>query len=294
MGFRIVFGLKSVTHTNDQCSRLVMDPLELMKREMLRRKLSHKTMTTYLFYCRKFLLYCKDKDLKRISKVDLKDFVDSLVDKGFSGNSLNVALNSVKFLFENVLRKSSKVKIKYSKVPRRAPGFLSKEEVMRVISCIGNEKQRLIVSLMYGAGLRVSEVVKLKKQDLEIREGFGWVREGKGKKDRPFIIPEKTREELICLVKGLRDFDYLFPGQKGLYYSSRSVQEIVKRAARLAGIKKKVHPHVFRHSFATHLLEAGNDIIVVQALLGHSEARTTMNYLHAVKPRMLSVKSPLD
>ncbi|MBC8501066.1 MAG: tyrosine-type recombinase/integrase [DPANN group archaeon] len=268
-----------------------MDILEAMKKEMFRRKLSHCTIITYLFYVRKFLLFCP-KDPRRFSKKDCRLFLERFMDKGVSGSSINVALNSLRFMMEEVLRKSMRLNIKYSKTPKSLPTCLTKSEMLRLINTISNEKHRLIVSLLYGSGLRVSEVVKLKKKDIHLEEKIGWVRLGKGNKDRPFIIP-------VCLVNDLKDrienaSSYLFKGRKTSHLSTRTVQVIVKRAAEKADIAKNVHPHTFRHSFSTHLLEMGNDVTVVQALLGHNEARTTLTYLHMVNPKLISVKSPLD
>jgi site-specific recombinase XerD len=115
---------------------------------------------------------------------------------------------------------------------------------------------------------------------------------GKGNKDRMCILPNCIIEELKILVDDAQY--YLFSGNKGGCYSTRSIAEIINKATRLSSINKNVHPHTLRHSFATHLLENGNDVLVVQALLGHSEARTTMTYLHAIKPKLLSIRSPLD
>ncbi|MBN1386651.1 tyrosine-type recombinase/integrase [Candidatus Woesearchaeota archaeon] len=277
-----------------------MDIIEAMKKEMLRRKLSHRTIMTYLFYVRKFLLFCP-KDPKQFSKKDCREFLMRFMEKDLkwagkknseiAGSTLNVALNSLRFMMEEVLRKSMRLNIRYSKTPKTAATCLSKEEVKALISVIVNPKHRLLISLMYGAGLRVSEAVKLKAEDIELEEDLGWVRRGKGNKDRPFIVPKGLKEYLQKLIED--SGTYLFPGQNG-HLSARSVQEIVKKASKKAKIKKKIHPHTLRHSFATHLLEVGNDVTVVQALLGHNEARTTLEYLHNVKPRMISVKSPFD
>ncbi|MBI5398915.1 tyrosine-type recombinase/integrase [Candidatus Woesearchaeota archaeon] len=268
-----------------------MDVLEAMKKEMLRRKLSHRTITSYLFYVRKFFVFCK-KDPKKFSKIDIRDFLDKYVERESAGSSINVVHNALRFMMEEVLRKSMKLNIRYSKTPKHLPVCLNKDEVKRLIGVIGNDKHRLLVSLMYGAGLRVSEVVRLKPADIDLDAGVGWVRHGKGDKDRPFILPECLKEELKNVLDDHKV--YLFLGNNRAHLSSRSVQEIVKQAAKKAGITKKVHPHTLRHSFATHLLESGVDVIAVQALLGHNEVRTTMVYLHAAKPKLLSIRSPLD
>ncbi len=268
-----------------------MDVLEAVKREMFRRKLSLRTMETYLFYIRKFLVFCK-KDPRQFSKKDCREFLDRFVERDAAGSTLNVALNSLRFMMEEVLRKSMRLNMKYSKTPKKLPEWLSREEVKRLVNAIENKKHRLLASLMYGSGLRVSEAVKLKLCDIDIESEVGWVRHGKGDKDRPFILPK-------CLIADMKEAIskgqfYLFPGREGGHLSPRSAEEIVKKAAFNAGIKKSVHPHTLRHSFATHILEDGHDVIAVQSLLGHNEARTTMEYLHSIKPKLLSVKSPLD
>lgn len=276
-----------------------MDVVERMKKEMIRRRLSHRTITTYLFYVRKFLLFCK-KEPRYFSKKDCREFLLGFMEgelswtkkvKGgeeIAGSTLNVALNSLRFMMEEVLRKSMRLNMRYSKTPKKMPVCLARDEVKRLIDAIDNSKHKLLVSLMYGAGLRVNEVVKLRAEDLELETMVGWVRKGKGNKDRPFIIPE-------CLVPELKDMEgSLFPGRTYGHLSSRTVQVIVKEAAKKAGLGKKVHPHTLRHSFATHVLESGVDVSAVQSLLGHNEARTTMEYLHSIKPRLISVKSPLD
>lgn len=286
-----------------------MDVIEKMKKEMLRRKLSHKTIGTYMFYVKKFLLFCK-KSPKGFSKKDCREFLEKFMDREFrwiktkknqtngeiAGSTLNVVLNSLRFMMEEILKKSMRLNIRYSKTPKSLPTYLSKEEVKRLINSINNYKHKILISLMYGAGLRVSEVVKLKHINIELDTNIGWVRKGKGNKDRPFIIPQ-------CLKKGIKNIIeankqdniyYLFPGRKGGHLSIRSVQMILKKSSKSSGINKNIHPHSLRHSFATHVLEAGADVTVVQSLLGHSETRTTMKYLHTIKPKLISVRSPLD
>jgi site-specific recombinase XerD len=283
-----------------------MDVIEAMKKEMIRRKLSHRTIMTYIFYVKKFLLFCK-KSPKEFSKKDCREFLGKFMDNELSwmkkrkideeiaGSTLNVALNSLRFMMEEVLRKSMRLNIRYSKTPKSLPECLTKNEVKRIINSIENYKHRILISLMYGAGLRVSEVVKLKYIDLELDRNMGWVRKGKGNKDRPFIIPACLNEDLEKIIEKnkMDDQYYLFTGRY-THLSVRSVQMIIKKAIKKTGIKRNIHPHTFRHSFATHVLESGTDVTTVQSLLGHNEARTTLEYLHVIKPKMISVKSPLD
>jgi len=270
---------------------MVVDVLYNMKREMLRRKLSPRTVKTYLFYVRKFLLDNKDKEIREFSKKDVREFLYKLEQKEVSGSTLNVAHNALRFMMIQVLHKACYLKIRYAKTPKRKPEYLTKKEVSKVLSTIKNPKYKLLVSLMYGAGLRVREVTRLKTTDFSFEENIGWVRGGKGNKDRPFIIPQSLKQELKRLCKPEKS--WIFPGRKGPL-STCSVQEIVKIAGKKAGIKKKLHPHMLRHSFATHLLESGIDVTSVQALLGHVRPETTLGYSHALRPKMIAIKSPLD
>jgi len=144
---------------------------------------------------------------------------------------------------------------------------------------------------MYGAGLRVREVTHLKVPDFSFEENIGWVRSGKGNKDRPFIIPQSIKKELILTCEKAKY--WLFSGRKGPL-TTKSVQELVKTAGKNAKIKKHANPPMFRHSFTTHLFESGIDVISVQSLLGHVRPETTLGYSHMLKPKMISIKSPLD
>jgi len=262
-----------------------------MKKEMLRRKLSPRTVKTYLQYVKMFLLANKDKEPKEFSKKDVREFLYKMEEKEVSGSTLNVAHNALRFMMIDVLHKSMYLKIKYSKVPTRKPEYLTKEEVHKVLSVIDNPNHNLLVSLMYGAGLRVREVTHLKVDDFSFEENIGWVRGGKGNKDRPFIIPETIKNDLINMCKNEKY--WLFVGRDGPL-SVKSVQTIVEISGKKAKLKKHVHPHMFRHSFTTHLLESGIDIVSVQTLLGHTRPETTLGYSHTIKPKMISIKSPLD
>src|SRR3989344_774409 len=248
----------------------MLDIIELVKKEMFRRKYSERTIHSYLFFLRKFLRYCH-KEPRKISKKDIKGYLEKLSAKNVSGSAINVNLNALKFMLENILNKRFMIKIRYSKTPKTLPSVLGKEEVFRLIKAIKNEKHRLMVRLMYG-----------------------FVRHGKGNKDRMFIIPDSLKEELIKYVKNKSSYDsWLFESYNG-HISSRTLQVIIKKAAKEAKIKKNVHPHTLRHSYATHLIENGYDVTSVQSLLGHNSAETTMIYLHIAKPKMINVKSPLD
>ncbi len=272
-----------------------MDVIESFKKEALRRRYSHKTIKTYLFCIRNFLKFCH-KDPKKFTKHDVKSFLDEIAKKGKSGSTINVNLQALKFMMEYILNKRKYFyNIKYSKVTRRFPTTLEKEEVIKIINVIENNKHKLMIKMIYSAGLRVSELLNLKVCDLDLNNNFGYVRNGKGRKDRLFIIADSLKKELFGYIieNNLGNESFIFNSYNGKM-SPRTVQEILKKSARKARISKKVHPHALRHSFSTHLIENGYSISDVQSLLGHKSPETTMVYVHMTSPKFLTVKSPYD
>lgn len=270
-----------------------MDVLEKMKKEMFRRRYSPRTISTYR-ECVKRFLKANHKDVRKYSKGDIKEFLERLAERGASGSTINVYLQALKFMMEYALNKHVWVDIKYSKTDRKhLPEVLTKDEILALFSAIKNTKHLLMVKLMYSAGLRVSELLNLKVEDLELSESYGWVRKGKGNKDRPFIIAEKLNEELSRYIVGKSADSCIFTGKRGKL-SVRTVQVIVITAAKRAGIKKNVHPHTLRHSFATQLIQAGYAVNSVQSLLGHNSPDTIMVYVHMKPSCMIKVKSPYD
>jgi len=241
-----------------------------VRKECKRRRYSDKTAKTYIYCINKFLDFA-GRDLGKISKKDVRLFLQHLSDEGLSGSSMNVYHMAIRFLLIDVLDKKMWIDIKYSKTPKRMPEVLSKEEVKKLIEGISNGKHRLMIELMYSAGLRVSELVNLKVCDLNIDKGYGFVRAGKGNKDRLFILSEKIRDKIkdLIIVEKLGNESLLFNSNRNNKYHVKSLQMIVKKAAKNAGIDRKIHPHTLRHSFATHLIENGYDVSAVQGLLGH-------------------------
>ena len=153
-----------------------------------------------------------------------------------------------------------------------------------------------MIELMYSAGLRVSELIKLKIEDFEFSKNYGWVRKGKGRKDRLFILATRLNGQIRKFIENnnLNYNSYLFKGNKGQHISKETVSIIVKRSAKKAKIEKNIHCHTLRHSFATHLIEDGYSINEVQSLLGHNSPQTTMRYVHMASPKIINVISPLD
>lgn len=271
-----------------------MDISELIRKEGLRRGLSHKTIRTYRYCVRKFFNQCR-KEPNQIKKADIKSYLDLMIEKGACGNTINVNLNALKFFYGSVLNKRLMINIRYSKTPKTLPIVLTKEEVAMLINSISNPKHKLMAKLMYSAGLRVSELVHLKPEHLEIEDGYGWVRHGKGNKDRMFIIAESIKEELASYISKecVSPDSYIFRGFNG-HLTTASVRSVIKNARKNTKLSKHAHPHTLRHSFSTHLIENGSNVAEVQSLLGHSSAETTMVYLHIASPKMIGTKSPID
>ena len=181
--------------------------------------------------------------------------------------------------------------MKTPKIARKLPEVLTKDEVKLLLKAVTHTKSRIIIKLLYSSGIRLSECLNIKIKDLNLKEKYGWVRGGKGGKDRMFILSEDVCDELWKYT--LQRQGFVFQGKNGAL-SPRNVQKIVRKAAEKAGINKIITPHKLRHSFATHLLEAGTDIRIIQELLGHSNLQTTQIYTKVSQEQMKKVRSPLD
>ena len=267
--------------------------LSKLENELKIRGLSKNTISTYLFYNRKFLEFIEKKP-EDVGEDDIKAYLGHLrSDKERSNRTLALVIAALEFFYVSVLGK--KFEIKRPKVPKSIPTVLSKDEIKRIIDGTKNNKHRLIIELLYSSGLRLSECINLKITDLELEEKIGWVRKGKGAKDRFFILSEKLIDSLkkYLAAEGRKE-SYLFLGYGGGQLSKRAVQKLVKVAAKRAGVNKEVKVHTLRHSFATHLLEAGIDIRKIQELLGHADLSTTQIYTKVSAEELKKVQSPLD
>ena len=272
-----------------------MNISELIQREGLRRGLRPETIKTYCYAVGKFFRIYHIQP-HQVTKDDIEQYITQLIRWNRSSSTINVHLHALKFFYENVLGKKLTVNLPLMKTRKRLPEFLTQNEIIRFFQSISNSKHKLIVIFTYGSGFRVGEVIKLKVKDLQLEDGHGWIRDGKGGKDRMFIIPDKLKEEIEKRIKEncLKPDDWLFRGYKDNHYSDSGVRRIVNLARKKAGIAKNITPHSLRHSFATHLLENGYSLIEVNRLLGHSRIETTMIYTHIAQPKLCNVKSPYD
>ncbi|MCS7134453.1 MAG: site-specific integrase, partial [Candidatus Pacearchaeota archaeon] len=253
--------------------------------ELRLRGSSELTIKNYVWFVKKFLE--NKQDVTQLTEDDAKNFLASFFNK--SSSTIALAASSLKFFFSEVLKKP--LKLKLPKKEKKLPEVLTKEEVKKLIDAAKTKKSKLIIKLLYSTGMRVSELVNLKCKDINLREMIGWIRRGKGKKDRIFFLSEKLARELEPYVEDPSRV-YVFSKEKPL--TTRNIQKIIKKAAEKSQIKKKVTPHTLRHSFATHLLESGTDIRFIQALLGHENLNTTQIYTHVSIEELKKIKNPLD
>ncbi len=267
--------------------------LQKIKTELKISKNSEYTVRNYLFANSNLLDFSK-KQPEQINTDDVKAFMAGhLTEK--SSSSTILFLSSIKYAYSNILEKDITAGIKRPKKEKKIPTVLSKEEIKKLIESIGNKKSKLMISLIYACGFRVSEIINLKVQDLDFNEKIGHVRQAKGKKDRIFNIPGFLLTRLQGQTENQKKSgeEFLFSGPKGKL-SSRNIQKIVRNAVKKTGINKIVHPHTLRHSFATHLLENGTDIRKIQELLGHADLSTTQIYTHISTEELKKIKSPID
>lgn len=190
------------------------------------------------------------------------------------------------------------IEIEYLSRPKKEkklPNVLSKEEVLSVLKSVDNEKHKTILFLIYSAGLRLGEVVRLQINDIDSKRMLIKVIQGKGRKDRYTLLSDVALKQSRKYYSIYKPERWLFPGGKeGSYLTERSVQKIFERACQKAKIRSDVSVHTLRHSFATHLLESGTDLRYIQELLGHSSSKTTEIYTHVTEKKLSNIRSPLD
>lgn len=267
--------------------------LKKLETELKIRGFSAKTLKAYIFHNKRFLDF-HSKRVEEVNEDDAKSYMAHLMDKGHKVASVSLAMSAIRFLYDEMLGKGLFVKIKLPKAEKKLPTVLSKEEIKKMLEMTKNSKHRLLIAFLYSSGLRVSEAVSMKINDLDLEEKMGIVRSGKGKKDRNIILSRTLVEDLKAYFSARNDQNPYVFSIKDRHISTRQAQRIVNEAARRADIKKRVFCHALRSSFATHLLEAGTDIRIIQELLGHSNLATTQRYTKVSREQLKKVKSPMD
>ncbi len=261
------------------------------KNEMRLRNYSPRTVRTYLDCLTEY--FAKNGYNGRDTEDGIKAFLMQKVDKGYSPQTINLYLNAIKFFFHQVQRRYFIRNIRFAKKNRRIPVVLSKAEITIILRNIKNLKHQLMIALAYGSGLRVSELVSLKVRNIDFNAMLINLEETKGQKERLTVLPQRIAPHIKQLVFGKRPGDYLFESERGGKLTVRTPQQVFKKALERSGIVKDATFHSLRHSFASHLLEAGTDIRCIQEMLGHSDVRTTQIYTHISAASIKNVRSPL-
>ena len=261
--------------------------LKKLEENLLLRNYSNETIKGYLMHVKKYLDFSKNNN---IGKESAKQFIMQQL-KTKEPASVGHAVFALKYFFREVLKE--KLDIPNPKRNKKIPIILTKEEIGKMISSTNNIKHKLILKILYGCGLRVSEVTRLKKSDLNFNEKLIYINLAKGKKDRFVKIPDSVLEELRAYCVLLSE-ETLFPSNRGGKLTKKTISKIVEKSAKKANVVKKVYPHLLRHSFATHLLEQGTDLRIIQKLLGHSDIKTTQIYTQISQQSIKNIRSPLD
>lgn len=269
-------------------------PEEFLQKLELKRY-AINTAKTYINLFERFINHYKNKELTHIDENDIKAYLLLLVRQEKSNSFINQMINSIKFYYEIVLEMPNRFYSIDRPIKKESlPKVISLEEVQLIIKNTNNIKHRCIVSLLYSAGLRRNELLNLKLDDIDSKRMLITIKNGKGNKDRLSILSKSVLNDLRIYYKQWRPKIYLFEGPNNKKYSATSILKIIKMAAKKAGIKKNISPHMLRHSFATHLLENGTDLRYIQVLLGHSSSKTTEIYTQVAINNIKKIKSPIE
>ncbi len=267
--------------------------LELLKQ----KRYSESTIRSYCAYFKDFMHHFCNTDLDLLTLEQINSYILNLVqNEKISASQQNQRINAIKFYYERVKRGERRIfSIERPRKLKQLPKVLSKEEIQNIILNCNNIKHKCILSLIYSAGLRRSELIKLKLTDIHSDRGLIRIESAKGQKDRYSLLSSSLLKILRVYYKQYRPQYWLFEGQSpGQPYNAGTIGKILKEASLKAGIKNRVTPHMLRHSFATHLLEQGTDLRYIQELLGHGSSKTTEIYTHVSKRYIEGIKNPLD
>lgn len=263
--------------------------LQKLKERCILRGFSKQTIKSYIYNVSKFLEFIEKSGLNLVQG-SVKSY---LLSQNVSINTSRLQHASISFFFREILNKPfSLEEIPIKKKEKKLPKVISKEKIKQMIEITENLKHKLVIKLLYSSGLRLQELINLKRKDIDFERNVLNVRKGKGNKDRITLISEGLKLDLLKYYSNTNfQTEFVFEGRHGKY-TKKSVQKILDLAGKKLGIK--VTPHMLRHSFATHLLEVGTDIRHIQKLLGHSDLSTTEIYTHVSTKDLSKIKSPLD
>lgn len=273
------------------------EAIEKFERWMQSRRYSVNTIRTYADALRTFLKFFADRPVESLTNEDVIRFNNDYIRARNCSLSLqNQVVNALKLFFAHVMHTQIVTEaIHRPRNEHKLPNVLSKEEVKALLATLGNLKHRTMLSLIYSCGLRCGELLALKPEHVDSDRNLLIIRQGKGFKDRVTPLSEKTIALLREYYKAYRPKVFLFEGMyEGMPYDARSLQQVLKSAVKKAGIQKRVTLHWLRHSYATHLLEAGTDLRYIQEILGHKSSKTTEIYTHVSTKQIRNIVSPFD
>lgn len=266
------------------------------QQELIVAGYSPKTLETYLAQVREYL-FSLNKSARESTRSDIIAFMANRKEKdNVSSTTLALAHSALNFFFKNFLKNNVMQEIKAPKKGKKLPTVLTVDEIKRLITATKKRRNRLLVEFLYSTGVRVSEAVKIRVASLDFKEHMARVKGGKGNKDRVIILSKNWVKNAKKYLKRKKvASEYLFSQRTTPKpISVDTVQRIIRESCEKAGIEKKVTPHVLRHSFATHLMEGGENIRTIQELLGHASLATTQIYTHVSTETLKKVKNPFD
>ena len=271
--------------------------IKKFKQWLLSKRYSPSTIKTYSEALKSFLIFYREKPIAEITNEDVIVYNnDYILKNNLSASYQNQIVNSIKLFFQTIRETKMIVdKIHRPKRSKLLPNVLSKEEIKLILNAHSNLKHKMMLSLIYSCGLRRSELLNLKPNDIDSKRGIVIIRQSKGKKDRIAPLSPKILEMLREYYIGYKPKTWLFEGQlENTKYDERSLSNVLKQALTKSRISKPVSLHWLRHSYATHLLESGTDLRYIQELLGHSSSKTTEIYTHVSTKNIQQIKSPFD
>ena len=291
---RIRFRIDSLKHKLP--SEEGIEKIEKFKHWLRSKRYSESTITTYSEALKSFLVFYRDKAIADITNEDVIVYNNEhILKNNLSASYQNQIVNAIKLFFQTIRDTKMLVdKIHRPKNAKKLPNVLSKEETLRLIDLTTNLKHKTLLALIYSSGLRISEAINMKITDIDSQRMLIHVKNAKGKKDRYTLLSIKVLGLLKEYYTIYKPKSFLFEGQAGEQYSSRSAQAVLHQSAKKAGITKQISLHTLRHSFATHLLESGTDLRYIQDLLGHSSPKTTMIYTHVSSTSLKNIINPFD
>lgn len=287
--------VENYTHNCDQ-KIIYRQELEQYINKLSRKRYAPSTQATYTFLFKAFMRYCFPMAIEEINGETGQAYLLHLVKNTNKSRSYqHQSINAIKFYLEKI-RKLDKqfIELDGPLKRRKLPNLLSKKEVSRILEAVPNLKHKAIFSTIYGSGMRISECLNLRITDIDSRNMRIWIYNSKGRKDRVTLLSEPLLQLLRRYYQQYKPVYWLFESPTGMRYSASSVRKVFYRAKERAGIYKYASVHTLRHSFATHLMEAGTNLRYIQELLGHSSIKTTERYTHVTLAALSKVESPLD